>query len=372
MANKAFGIITSAGGNFHVEGLHDYRPIGAFSFLGRYRVIDFPISNMSNSGIDQIQVYVSSRPRSIAEHIGTGRHYNINSKRGKIQLLFTQINNPMSVYNNNIAGFIENMEIIERMHLPYVVIAPSYMIYKQDYSKILDEHVESGADVTLLYHKVSDARDAYIGCSVLNLNKQKGVLSITPNMGTAKEKNIFMDTYVMSKEIFMDLVQQARAQSSAYTLSDIVSAKCEELDVRGVSHRGTFASITSLNDYYNANLSLLDLDKANDLFRSNWPIYTRTTNACPTQYFDTADVKKSMIANGCLIEGKVENSIIGRDVHIRKGAVVRDSIVLAYSDIGEGVKIDKTVVDKWAKITNGNEIKGTLNHPGYVKRNDKI
>ena len=372
MANKAFGIITSAGGNFHVEGLHDYRPIGAFSFLGRYRVIDFPISNMSNSDIDQIQVYVSSRPRSIAEHIGTGRHYNINSKRGKLQLLFTQISNPNSIYNNNIAGFLENYEIIERMHLPYVVIAPSYMVYKQDYSKLLDTHMDSGADITLLYHRVNDARDAYIGCSVLNLNKQKGVLSITPNMGTSKEKNIFMDTYIMSKELFLDLVKQARMLSSVYTLADIVSAKASELDVRGIAHKGVFAAISSLNDYYNANLDLLDRDKADDLFRSNWPIYTRTTNACPTKYFDTADVKKSMIANGCVIEGVVENSIIGRDVRIRKGAVIKNSIVLAYAEVGEGVRIENTVVDKWAKIKNVKEIVGDPTHPDYVKRSDNI
>ena len=372
MANKAFGVITSAAGSFHVEGLHDYRPIGAFSFLGRYRVIDFPISNMSNSGIDQIQVYVRSRPRSIAEHIGTGRHYNINSKRGKLQLLFTQINNPQSIYNNNIASFLENYEIIERMHLPYVVVAPSYMVYKQDYGKLLDDHVASGADVTLLYHRVNDARDSYLGCSVLNLNKQKGVLSITPNMGTANEKNIFMDTYVMSKELFLDLIKQAKALSSVYTLTDIVSLKADELDVRGVAHRGTFAAVTSLNDYYHANLGLLDRDKADDLFRSNWPIYTRTTNACPTKYFDTADVRKSMIANGCIIEGKVENSIIGRDVIIRKGAVVKDSIVLAYTEVGEGVRIENTIVDKWAKITHIKEIVGAPDHPDYVKRGDTI
>ncbi len=372
MANRAFGVIISAGGNFHVEGLHDYRPIGAFSFLGRYRVIDFPISNMSNSGIDQIQVYVSSRPRSIAEHIGTGRHYNINSKRGKLQLLFTQISNPKSIYNNIINSFLENYEIIERMHLPYVVIAPSYMIYKQDYQQLLDTHVESGADVTLLYHRVNNARDAYVGCSVLNLNKQKGVLSITPNMGTANEKNIFMDTYVMSKELFLDLIKQAKARSSVFTLSDIVSQKAEELDVRGVSHKGTFASITSLNDYYHANLDLLDLDKADDLFRSNWPIYTRTTNACPTKYYDTADVKKSMIANGGQIEGTVENSIIGRDVRIHKGAVIRNSIILAYAEIGEGVRIENTIVDKWAKVQHVKEIIGNPAHPDYVRRSDTV
>ena len=112
---RAFGIVTSSGTHIKVEGLQQYRPIGAFSFLGRYRVIDFPISNMSNSGIDRIQVYVRTKPRSLAEHLGTGRHYNINSKRGKLQLMFAQNSSENDVYNTDIASFYENIEFIERM-----------------------------------------------------------------------------------------------------------------------------------------------------------------------------------------------------------------------------------------------------------------
>ena len=149
MAISAFGIVSSASNNIHVEGLHDYRPIGAFSFLGRFRVIDFPISNMSNSDINRIQVYVNSRPRSIAEHIGSGRHYNINSKRGKIQLLFSDVNSSRTIYNNDISAYMNNLDIIQRMHQEYVIIAPSYMVYKQDYRQLLESHVASGADVTL-------------------------------------------------------------------------------------------------------------------------------------------------------------------------------------------------------------------------------
>ena len=187
MANKkAFGVINSAANYIRVEGLHDYRPIGAFSFLGRFRVIDFPISNMSNSGIDRINVYLNSRPRSIVEHIGDGRHYNINSKRGNLQLLFTQNNGASSIYNTDINGYLENLEQIERKQQDYVVIAPSYMVYKQDFQQLLEDHIESGGDITLLYHKVDSAKEYFRGCNVVTLNKQKGVQRIERNMGTAK------------------------------------------------------------------------------------------------------------------------------------------------------------------------------------------
>ena len=216
---KAFGIVNSSSRNIRVEGLEDYRPIGAFSFLGRYRMVDFPISNLSNSGIDRIQVYVKEKPRTLVSHIGTGRHYNINSKSGRLQVLFTDSDQRNNIYNTDIASYYENMECIEEMHHPYVVITPDYMVYTADFSKLIEQHIQSEADITLLYHAVDNAKDAYLNCNILNLNKQKGVLSIEPNHGNAKNRNIFMDTYIMKKDLFIELIRKAKAISSAFFLS---------------------------------------------------------------------------------------------------------------------------------------------------------
>jgi glucose-1-phosphate adenylyltransferase len=369
---KALGIVTPSGNHIHVEGPEEYRPIGAFSFLGRYRVIDFPISNMSNSGIDHIQVYVRRNPRSLAEHLGTGRHYNINSKRGKLQLLFAQNHLENQIYNTDIAAFMENIEFIERSHLPYVVIAPNYMVYTQNFDTLLQNHIDSGADITLLYHTVDNARDTFLNCDVLNLNKQKGVLSIEKNRGNAKNRNIFMDTYVMKKDLFIELVRRARKLSSMYTLPQIVSMECENLDVRGIAHRGFFATITDFKSYYNANLSLVDFKEAQNLFDDEWPIYTKTNDSCPTKYYETADVKHSIVSNGCQIEGTIENSVIGRGCEIKKGAVVKNSVILANVVIGEGVHIENQMVDKWAKVTHAKEVVAEPDHPGYVKRDDTL
>ena len=132
---KAFGIVSSSGRNIYVDGMQDYRPIGAFSFLGRYRVIDFPISNMSNSGIDHIQVYIRRKPQSLTAHLGTGRHYNINSKSGNLQLLFSEHSGVNDIYNTDISCYLDNMESLSRMNHPYVVIAPSYMVYSIDFDQ---------------------------------------------------------------------------------------------------------------------------------------------------------------------------------------------------------------------------------------------
>lgn len=370
---KAFGIVNSSSKNIWVEGLEDYRPIGSFSFLGRYRVIDFPISNMSNSDIDRIQVYVNTnKPRSLVEHVGTGRHYNINSKSGKLQILFSESRPRNDIYNTDISAYLENMEYIERMHHPYVVIAPNYMVYSIDFTKTIDQHIESGADITMLYHAVDNAKDSFLSCSILNLNRQKGVLSIEPNLGNAKNRNIFMDTYIMKKELFVDLVHKAKATSSSFTLADIVNLECANLDVRGVSHRGYFASITDFKSYYDANMALIDIKAAKALFDEEWPVYTRTNNSSPTHYFKTADIKTSVVSNGCMIEGTVENSIIGRGCIIHKGAVVKNSIILAGAEIGEGVYVENQVVDKRAKLLHVKEVISDPEYPGYIKREDVL
>lgn len=369
---SAFGIVNSSGNHIWVEGLQEHRPIGAFSFLGRYRVIDFPISNLSNSGIDRIQVYVRRKPRSITEHIGSGRHYNINSKRGRIQILFSEDQSENSIYNTDIAAFMENIESIEKMHEEYVVITPNYLIFTQDFNKLLDAHIESGADITLLYHSVDNAKDAFLNSDILNLNKQKGVLSIEKNRGTAKSRSIFLDTYVMKKDLFIQLIKNARNLSSMYSLAQIVSSSCDELDIRGIAHRGYFAAITSLQNYYEANMSLIDYKNATALFNEEWPIYTRTNDSAPTQYIEGASVKHSVVSNGCIIEGTVENSIIGRACTIEKGAVVKNSVILPDTKIGKNAHVENFVVDKHTRIVHENQVIGNPEKAGYVTRGDRL
>ena len=133
--SRAFGIVNFAGNNIQGNPMQAYRPTGAISFLGRYRVIDFPISNMSNSGIDSIQVYIRRKPRSLVEHLGTGRHYNINSKRGNLNLLFCENGDENSIYSTDLAAYVENLDAIEEMSEEYVVIVPSYMVYHTDVSE---------------------------------------------------------------------------------------------------------------------------------------------------------------------------------------------------------------------------------------------
>ena len=224
----------------------------------------------------------------------------------------------------------------------------------------------------MLYHSVENANEAYLNCEYLTLNRQGGVLSLGKNRGDEAQRDIFMGTYVMKTELFIEMIQKARAISSMYTLSQVVSLSCDELDIRGYAHEGYFAAITDLKSYYDANLSLLDIEKAEALINNAWPIYTRTNDSCPTQYFADADVKHSVVSNGCLIEGTIENSIIGRGCTIKKGVVIKNSVVLPDTYIEEGIHIENQVIDKHSKLLHCKELIATPDAPGYVRRGDTL
>lgn len=369
---KVLGIVTGSSKNTWVEGLEAYRVVGAFSFLGRYRIIDFPISNMSNSDIDRIHVYIRRKPRSITEHLGTGRHYSINSKRGKLKTLFSENQSERDIYNIDMAAYADNLESIQKEKVSYVVIAPSFMVYTADYNELLEKHISSGADVSVLYHTVEDATNAYHKCDIVHLNRQKGVEALERNKGNVAACNISMETYIMTKELFIELIKEARATSSLYTLSDILGIKCSELDVRGIAHEGFFAAITDFKSYYDANMALINYNVAKTLFKADAPTYTRTNDSCPSTFTETSNVSGSVISNGCIIEGTVENSIIGRGCTIKKGSVIRNSIILPDTFIGEDAHIENFVVDKHANIIHAKELIASSDAPGYVKRGDTL
>jgi glucose-1-phosphate adenylyltransferase len=369
---KALGIINFENSTANVEGLNNFRPVAAIAFLGRYRVIDFVLSNMTNSGIDSIQVYCKEKPRNLFEHLGTGAHYNINSKRGKLRILYGEKTFSSPVYNHDVANFMLNMQYIEEDPNPYVVVAPSYFIYSLDYSTVLQEHIESKADVTVLYTNTSEAKEQFLGCDTLTMDKDKRITSIDNNRGKRKTASVSLEAYVLSKELFIELVKKAAETSSLYWFRDILADSLEELDVQGYGIKGFVGCINSLIEYFRISLALRDPSVAKGLFKTGWPVYTQTNDSSPTTYAEGSDVKGSVVANGCVIEGTVSDSVISRNVTIREGAVVKDSIILPGAYIGERAKLDHVVVDKYAIIHHVKELKGTDEEPVYVKRRDRI
>ena len=370
--SKVLGILNFEPSYVHVRGLEDFRPISATSILGRYRVIDFMLSNFTNSGIEAIKVFIKNRPRSTVEHISR-TSYNLNSKRGKIQLLHGDVdfaNNDL--FNVDVQAFKTYMEFVDVENPGYVVIAPSHFIYKQDFNEILDYHIKSKNDITILYQKVNNADKQYLMGDLLTIDSHRRVIDMYKNRGKVKKAEVSLETYVMSTLTFKQLVEEATMTSSLYSLSDIIADCVRAMKIGVYQHHGFCACVSSLNAYYEANMQIKEEKELLKLINDDWPIYTMTNDSCPTLYKPGAKVSGSLVANGCQIDGSVINSVIGRNVVIKEGAVVKDSIVLPDTFIDKNVKLECAVVDRLSIITHIKDLKGSKEEPIYIKRGDRI
>lgn len=371
MNKKALGIINIEPSYVHVEGIEDYRPISATSFMGRYRVIDFILSNLTNSGIYNIEVQVKNRPRSTIQHI-QHTNYNINTKRGRIRILHGEKTIPNEIYNTDVASLMANLKYFEEDNSPYVILAPSHIIYIQDFSKLLNYHIESKNDITVLYQNVNTANEDFLMGDTLEIDENKMITKIEKNLGKAKRAKISLETYVMSKKIFVDMIYAALSTSSLYSLSDIIADGLEVFKIGGYQHTGYAASISTLEAYYKASMEIKKEKELSNIFSDDWPIYTATNDTCPTIYTAKSNVKDCVVGNGCVIEGSVENCVIGRNVTIKEGSVIKDSIIMPDALINKNVKMDKCVVDRLAIVTHIKDLKGSKANPLYVKRGDRI
>ena len=368
---KALAIINIEPSYVKVEGIEDHRPISASSIFGRYRVIDFVLSNLTNSGIYNIDVQVKNRPRSTIQHVHR-TNYNINTKMGSIRILYGEKPVINDIYNTDIASMMANIEFFEESNAPYVVLAPSHFIYVEDFRNLIDHHIKSRNDVTVMYQSVSDADQEFLMCDTLELNKSKRVTGMKKNLGTHKHEKISLETYVMSKQTFIDLVYAAKAISSLYSFSDIIASSLKTLKVGSYRHTGYAACISTLKAYYKTSMEIKNEKQLHKMFDEDWPIYTATNDSCPTLYANGSKISNSIVGNGCVIEGTVSNCVIGRNVIIKKGAVIKDSVIMPDTLINKNVKMEKCVVDRLAIVTHVKELKGSDDEPLYISRGDRI
>lgn len=372
MLRNTLGIVNIDGRN--VDFGSDFMPhrgTQAFGFLGRYRIIDFVLSNMSNSGISEFQVYMSSKMRSTIQHVGTGDQYNINSKRGRLRLLNSE-SGATSIYQHDVKAFTDNLRYIENSQKEFVLIAPSYFIYSQDFNKVEEYHVESGADITVLYKNITDAKNSFIGCDTLKFDANKRIVGFEENHGKYKNRQISLEAYFMKRELFIELIKRANKVSSLYWFKSILADVVGDYKIMGYAHRDYVACINNVESYYKTQIDLIVPENRRLLFKPKWPIHTQTTDSSPTLYGPLAEVRGSLISNGSIINGSVENSVIDRDVVIDEGVVIKNSIILNGVTIRPGVTIENAIIDKETEIKNGIDIKGTDESPVYIKPREII
>lgn len=364
------GILSFEDNYAHLAGMAATRPIGAVSFLGRYRILDFMISNFTNSGISEIDIFAKDKPRSIIQHVHR-TNYNINSKKGNVQILCGEQDTNNTIYNTDVASYLDNAHILERSNAEYVIIAPSHFIYTINFEEVLKEHINSESDITALYHHVENAREEFVGCDVLNIDDGL-VKAMDVNYGQYKNRFIALESYILKRELFLKLCHEAKKNSPLFWFKDIVKLKLNELKVSAYQHYGYCCCINNIKAYYNASMYLRDRQTIKQLFKKDWPIHTMTNDSCPTLYKGSGSAINSLVGNGCVIRGEIINSIIGRNVIVGENTVIKDSIILPSSTIGNNCHIENSIIDRYVEVDKVKKLNGTKDNPIYVKRGDKI
>lgn len=352
--------------------LTNHRPVAAIPFLGRYRIIDFVLSNMVNSGMVNIGIFIQEKPRPLTEHLGTGAAWNLDRKKDGLFVFYPYYNSANSMYMTEMRSFRENIEYIKKSNQKYVVISPSYMICNINYSDALNYHRKSGADITIIYKKIDDANVNFLNCQSLEINNEGRVVGFSTNMGEKKEKNISTEMYIMKREFLLQLINKSSQLSILYSLKDTINYFCREININAFEHRGYLECINSIKTYFHKSIELLDVEKAKELFKKESPIYTVTKDNPPTKYGKNAMVKNSLIANGAIIEGVVENSIIFRGVNIGAGSVVKNCIIMGKCVIGEGVYMENTITDKHTVISRVKKLIGYYDEPIVLEKNSIV
>lgn len=367
---NALGIIFSDMQEWSLTELASHRSVAAIPFGGRYRLIDFPLSNMVNSGISNICLITKSNYRSLMEHIGSGKDWDLSRKKGGIIILppFAMGENH-GLFQGRLDALKRVLDYISSASEKYVVLSDCDMIYNINLKDVIKYHVEKNSDITAVYTKFAIDEKSSIHEITYEFDENGRANDILAYPVMSGVHNVGMNTWVMNRDFLISMIRDSIARNYKNFSHDVLAKKVSSLRIYGYEYNGYFAHIDSLQSYYDNSLKLLDKDNLQKLFYSETgPIYTKTKDSSPTKYCSNANVKNSLIASGCTIEGTVENSIIFRGVKIGKNAVIKNSIIMQHGIIGENAKLDSVITDTDVKVTNGRVLFGYSNFPFFIKK----
>ena len=371
---NAMGIIFPNSYDSLVPELVSHRLMASIPFASRYRMIDFLLSSMVNSGIDNISIVLRQNYRSLMDHLGSGREWDLTRKNGGLNIIPPFSERGIKVYSGRVEALNNILPLLRSSKEKYVVLADANIAANIRFDEVIAEHQASGADVTVLYHRADlstrsgytrkDTDDFYY---ILQLDKDNRVNEIHINAQDVGIQNHSMNIYVIEREFLITQVEDATVRGKIYFERDVLLPNLDKFLVKAYEFNGYVALINSIKSYFDENMALLKQENADALFSGN-SIYTKVRDDNPTRYTATAQAKNIMAADGCVIEGTVENCVLFRGVKIAKGAVVKNCILMQDTVIAENTTAEYLITDKNVTITANQEVKGTASYPMYIAK----
>ena len=369
---NVMGIINLNDNQEFLKELTQCRPLAAVPFGGRYRLIDFILSNMVNSGMQNVGILVQDKYRALMDHLRSGKEWDLARKRDGLFILPPgKAHYPGADYRGNIENFYSNLDYIESSRQQYVLIAGSHIICNLSYRKAFKFHQDVGADITLLY-KEHNEDEELMQYGIVECESNGRITDISINPSRSLSRKVSLEMYIMKKDLLVDLIKDCQARGGLDFIKDIVIKNIDTLKMYGHPYKGYVARIDGVKSYYKHNMELLKPEKWEELFFKSGLVYTKVKDEAPVKYKENARVSNAMIGNGCIIEGHVENSILFRGVTVRKGAYIKDSIIMQKCDIAENAIIENVICDKNVRITRGKRLKGEMSYPLVIEKGSVI
>lgn len=370
---NALGIIFPNSYDSLVPELVAERLMASIPFAGRYLMVDFVLSSMVNAGIDNISVIVRKNYHSLMDHLGSGREWDLTRKNGGLNIVPPFAEKTVKVYNGRVEALASILDFLKDQKEKYVIMSEANLAANFDFKAMLNAHIESGADVTLAYAQ-EEIPEGLIKPFDVNkdlyytLDIEDGrVREIQINPEEPGIQNLSLNIYIIERELLISQISAAFVRGYVYFERDILAPQLDKLNVRGYKFGGYIARISSIKSYFDENMKLLDEENLDALFGGNH-IYTKIRDDNPTRYIKGAKAKNIMAADGCIIEGEVENSVLFRGVRVGKGAKVKNCVLMQDTVIEPGVNVEYIISDKNVTITADKEIKGTDSFPVYVAK----
>ena len=365
MLKNYIGILMLNEQEDNIKSLTKSRPIASIPIGGRYRIIDFVLSNMVNSGIHNVGIFTNTKSRSLVDHLGSGQPWDLDRKINGL-FLFNLTSERSRLRDIDVLS--ENMEYIYKSKQEYVIISSSYMLCNIDYNEAAKYHEESGSDITILYKKTNTGKRHYVNCSTLYINEENKILSIGKNIGAEDKLNISMEMFIMKKSTLIDILNKCIQTGSHSSIKTAIYDDVSELNVNAYEFKGYLQCVNSIKNYYKTSMDMLNSKVTKELFFNGGLIYTKSKDEAPTKYFNGAKVNNALIANGCILKGKIDKSIISRRVTVEDGAEVKNCIIFQNCHIKKGCKLTNVILDKNTIIEENTVLEGDEEFPVVIEK----
>ncbi len=374
MANMSnvLGLVFANMHDSTISDLTKLRTMGSVPFGARYRLIDFTLSNMVNSGINTVGVITKANYQSLIDHLGSGAEWDLSRKTGGLHLLPPYGHISGGLYRGRLEALAGVIGFIRSCDAEYVLISDTDVICNIDFKKVVESHEETGADITVVYTKMVCDSERSKTKTILSVNDSGKIYDVLVRPEISGEHNVSMNMFVMKKEFLQDLVVDMASKSLYSFEIDVLQHKLSELNVYGYRFEGYTAQIDCIKTYFNANMELMNPNVRKELFNSDDPIYTKVRDEAPAKYGLESKCKNSIVADGCIIEGTVENSVLFRGVKVGKNAVVRNCILMQDTQVGEKCEMNYVITDKDVLIGNYRSIGGTEAYPVFVGKKASV